>query len=234
MYFEILSYWADLIKVKPVNKNSSRTIRELIADKIRDAILKGHLRPGEKISEPQWAQKLKVSRTPLREAIRCLGSEGFLTVIPRKGAVVSPMTEKDVRDFYEVKGLLEGYAARLACGKMVPAQVDRMEQINDEMDRSRKVSHWRLLFNLHNEFHDIFLTACENHKLYQIVNQLIQQFQRFRIALTMSGRMEGSISQHRDIITAFRNRDADRVEKLVRENAAFGGAIIIQEILSKL
>lgn len=213
-------------------KNASRTIRELIADRIRDAIIKGQLQPGEKISEPQWAEKLKVSRTPLREAIRVLGSEGFLTVIARKGAVVSSMTEKDVRDFYDVKGLLEGHAARCACGKINPAQINKMEHINEEMDRSKKVSHWRTLFNLHNEFHDIFLRACDNQKLYQIVNQLIQQFQRFRIALTMSGRTEGSISQHRDIIAAFRNQDPERAEQLVRENAVCGGALIIREILS--
>jgi len=214
-------------------KTPIRTISEQIADQLRDAILKGQIRSGEKLSEPQWAEKLKVSRTPLREAIRSLGAEGFITITPRKGAVVSPLTVQDIREFYEVKGLLEGYAARLAIHRLTPAQIDRMDQINEEINREREVTHWRSLFNLHNEFHYIFLQAAGNSRLDQIVTQLTQQFQRFRIALTMSGRMEGSITQHRDIIKAFRDHDAERAEILVRENAVCGGEVIIQEILSK-
>jgi DNA-binding GntR family transcriptional regulator len=95
-----------------------QTLREKILENIRDAILKGDLKPGERVSEPDIAERYGISRTPIREAFRQLESEGYLTVIPRKGAVVAKHSEKDIEEFYSIKSVLEGYAAQLAAERM--------------------------------------------------------------------------------------------------------------------
>ena len=113
-----------------MKKASSKhpTLREKILESIRDAIISGSIKPGAKVSEPELADRFGISRTPIREAFRQLESEGYLTVIPRKGAVVSAFTQKDVEEFYAIKSILEGYAARLACTRLTDKEIERAEE----------------------------------------------------------------------------------------------------------
>ncbi len=92
------------------------TLREKIVETIRNAIVNGQLPAGTRVAEPDLADKFGISRTPIREAFRQLESEGFITVVPRKGAIVASLSFKDVADFYDLKAILEGYAARAAAG----------------------------------------------------------------------------------------------------------------------
>ena len=214
-----------------VNLERYQTLREKIVDYLKESIIKGHLKPGERIAEPELAEKFGVSRTPVREALRQLESEGFLTVLPRKGATVSPITDKDVQEFYAIKSLLEGYAARIACERMTEKDVRRMEELNEQMKVFAENEDVKSFFKCDNRFHDVFLKACGNDKLYNLVHSLVQQFERFRItALSVPGRMRDSVRQHEEIIDAFRRRDGERVEKLVKANAEKGAEILVQEI----
>jgi len=206
-----------------------QTLREKIVDTIREAIVNGVLGPDTKISEPELAERFGISRTPIREALRQLESEGFITVVPRKGAVVSRLSKKDVEDFYELKGILEGYAARRSVERITEDDIAHMEQLNQELEIKSKKGDLRRAYQLHNEFHDIFLRLGGNDKLYRIVQGLVKQFQRFRMSLSVPGKIEGSIQQHREIIEAFRNREEERVEKLVRDNALYGMTVLLSE-----
>src|SRR5512142_244050 len=109
------------------------TLRERILETIRDAIISGALKPGEKVAEPELAERYGISRTPIREAFRQLESEGYLTVIPRRGAVVSEFSQKDVEDFYAIKSILEGYAARQACIKLTDRELDKLQANNNKL-----------------------------------------------------------------------------------------------------
>src|SRR3989338_6829835 len=109
------------------------TLRERIVDFIKDSIISGRLRPGERVPEQEIAQSLGISRTPIREAFRQLESEGFISVTPRKGAVVSPITDKDVNEFYAIKSLLEGFAAKTACPKLAQKDIKRLESLNAQI-----------------------------------------------------------------------------------------------------
>jgi len=112
---------------------------------IRDAIISGNMKAGSRISEPEMAQRFGISRTPVREAFRQLESEGYLTVIPRKGAVIRSFSQKDVEEFYAVKSILEGYAARLACERLSNKDIDRLEAINnrlEELCRQNDIKHF--------------------------------------------------------------------------------------------
>jgi DNA-binding GntR family transcriptional regulator len=208
------------------------TLRERIVEFIKDAVISGRLKPGERVPEQEIAENFGISRTPIREAFRQLESEGFISLIPRKGAVVSPITDKDVREFYAIKSLLEGHAARTACRALSGRDIRRLENLNEAMEKCAEREDVKGFFRLDNAFHDTFLQACGNDKLCALVHSLVQQFERFRVtALSLPGRMKESVNQHREIIEAFRKSDAELVERLVRANAEKGRDVLVDEIL---
>ncbi len=207
------------------------TLREKIVEYIKDAVVSGRLKPGERVPEQEIAEALGISRTPIREAFRQLESEGFISITPRKGAVVSPITDKDVTEFYEIKSLLEGYAARLACPKFSDKDLAGIEAINKKMHRCSERGDVKGFFKLDNEFHDIFLRACGNSRLYTLVHQIVAQFERFRVtALSIEGRMAVSIKQHAEIIKAFKESNTDLVERLVKDNAEMSEQFLVKNI----
>src|SRR5512146_1701899 len=132
------------------------TLRERILETIRDAIISGALKPGEKVAEPELAERFGISRTPIREAFRQLESEGYLTVIPRKGAVVVSFSERDVDEFYAIKSILEGYAARRACEKLTPREIEKLQAINDKLRQLAAEGDVKHFFKVHNSFHELF------------------------------------------------------------------------------
>lgn len=210
------------------------TLRERIVEFVKDAIIKGRLKPGERVPESELAEMFGISRTPIREAFRQLESEGFITFTPRKGAIVSPITDKDVIEFYAIKGLLEGYAAKMACCKISDKEIRRMEDLNSQMTKCAERNDVKNFFKLDNQLHDVFLKICGNDKLYNLIYVLVQQFERFRkTSLSLSGRMWSSVKQHNEIIEAFKKRDVDLVERLVKANAEKGGEQLAQEILKE-
>jgi DNA-binding GntR family transcriptional regulator len=218
-----------LLKKLDFDLENHQTLRERIVDTIREAIINGILSPGTKISEPELAERFGISRTPIREALRQLESEGFITVIPRKGAVVSTLSRKDVEDFYELKSILEGFAARKAVEKVTDKDISQMENLNRQLERLTKKGDLKKAFQIHSDFHHVFLSACGNDKLFLMAKGLEKQFQRFRMSLSVPGKIEGSIKQHWEIIDAFKKKDRGLVEKLVRENALYGMSLLMKE-----
>ncbi|WP_321529999.1 GntR family transcriptional regulator [uncultured Desulfuromonas sp.] len=217
------------MKKKPIERH--QTLREKILENIRDAILKGTLKAGERVSEPDLAERYGISRTPIREAFRQLESEGYLTVVPRKGAVVTALTERDVEEFYSIKSILEGYAARLAAEKLTDKDVDRLKTINNRLAKLASAGDVKTFFRVHNEFHEQFIRASGNEKLLELIQQLLKKFDRLRIAsLSLPGRMEISVQEHEKIIDAFESHDGDTADRLVRKNAAYGGQVLLQSM----
>jgi DNA-binding GntR family transcriptional regulator len=205
------------------------TLRERILETIRDAITSGKLKPGEKVAEPELAERMGISRTPIREAFRQLESEGYLTVIPRKGAVVISFSERDIEEFYAIKSILEGYAARLACLKLSNREIDRLVSINEKLRQLAVEGDVKQFFRIHNDFHELFIRGADNDKLRDLISDLLRKFHRLRIAsLSLPGRMQVSVQEHDKIIEAFRNRNADLAEQLVRKNAEYGGKVLVQ------
>lgn len=208
-----------------------QTLREKILETIRDAILKGSMKPGERVSEPDLAERFGISRTPIREAFRQLESEGYLQVIPRKGAVVASLSERDVEEFYAIKIILEGFAARMAAEKLTEKDIERLESINNRLQQIAKDGDVKSFFRVHNEFHEVFIKAAGNEKLHEMINQLVMKFKRLRLAsLSVPGRMEISMEDHRDMIQAFRDHDGERADSLVRHAATVGAEALIQSM----
>jgi DNA-binding GntR family transcriptional regulator len=208
-----------------------QTLREIILETIRDAILKGTMKPGERVSEPDLAERFGISRTPIREAFRQLESEGYLEVVPRKGAVVASLSERDIEEFYAIKIILEGFAARMAAEKLTEKDIDRLESINERLQQLAKEGDVKSFFRVHNEFHEVFIKASGNEKLLEMINQLVMRFKRLRLAsLSQPGRMEISVEEHRNMIQAFKKHDGDRADSLVRHAATIGAGVLIKSV----
>jgi len=204
------------------------TLREKILETIRDAITSGSLKPGEKVAEPELAERFGISRTPIREAFRQLESEGYLTVIPRKGAVVVSFTSKEIEEFYAIKSILEGYAAHEACKRITEKEIDKLVAINGKLRQLAEDEEIKQFFKIHNEFHELFRRAADNSKLDDLINGLVSKFQRLRYeSLSKPGRMKSSVHEHVKIIEAFRSRDAELAEQVVRKSAEYGGRVLM-------
>ncbi len=210
--------------------DSQQTLRERIADMLREAIVRGELKAGTRLQEVEIATQYHTSRTPVRESLRQLESEGFLVIKPRRGAVVAPITAKDVREFYELKSILEAYAARRAVDLLTDNQIDQMERLNNELEECYSRSDVSRMVPVHNAFHEIFVEACGNERLSSMIKSLVKQFQRFRIALSHTDGVAESIRLHREIIQAFRERDRERVAQLVAENSSQGGEMLVSRL----
>jgi len=217
------------VKRKPIERH--QTLREKILETIREAILKGQLKPGEKVAEPELAERFGISRTPIREAFRQLESEGYLTVIPRKGAVVTSLSERAVEEFYAIKSILEGYAARMAAENLAEKDIEKLEAINARLAQLAAEGDVKTFFKVHNEFHELFIKAAENEKLQELINQMMLKFNRLRLAsLSLPGRMEISVQEHKKIIEAFRSKNGEMADNLVRKTASIGGQVLIQSM----
>jgi len=217
------------VKRRPIERH--QTLRERILETIREAILNGQLKPGEKVAEPELAERFGISRTPIREAFRQLESEGYLTVIPRKGAVVTDLSEREVEEFYSIKSILEGYAARVAAEKMSTKDHERLEAINARLKQLADEGDVKSFFRVHDEFHELFIRAAGNDKLFDLIGQMLRKFNRLRMAsLALPGRMDLSVQEHMKILDAFRRHDGETADNLVRKNAAYGGQVLIQSL----
>lgn len=211
---------------KPMEKHL--TLREKILEHIRDAIISGTLKAGSRVSEPELAERYGISRTPIREAFRQLESEGYLTVIPRRGAVVSEFSQKDIEDFYAIKSILEGYAARQACSRLTDKELTRLEANNSRLAELAELKDIKTFVKVHNDFHETFIKAADNEKLRELITSVVTRFQRLRfMSLNLPGRMEIVIQEHAKIIEAFRRRDAKAAEMLVQKNAEYGGRVLL-------
>ena len=209
---------------------TSSTLREHIADALRTALVKGDLKPGQRVQEVEIALQYQTSRTPVREALRQLEAEGFVHIRPRRGAVVSPITVRDIKEFYDLKGLLESYAAERSAAYISDDEIKRMERLNTELESAYKASDIQQIIQVHNAFHDVFINACGNERLSALIQNLVKQYQRFRIALSHTSSVEDSFEIHKEIIEAFKERDGEKAARLVRKNSQQGAEALIKHV----
>ncbi len=211
---------------------SHQTLREKVAELLREAIIQQKINPGERITELEMASRYGLSRTPIREAFRQLESEGFLKIIPRKGAIVAELNEKDIRDFYEIKAVLEGYAARIAAARITDVEIGQLEHLNRKMKECAAKMDMAGLTKNHNEFHNFILEVCGNDKITAVVSNLVRQFLRFRFFVSSSSSLGKIHADHDKIIEVFKAHDGAMAEKYMIANAKLGEEVIMKEFLS--
>jgi DNA-binding GntR family transcriptional regulator len=211
-----------------------KLLSEDIAASIKDAIIRGRFQPGEKIAEGELAESMGISRTPLREAFRKLQNEGFITIIPRKGAVVATLDPREASELYEIKSYLEGLAARMAVPRMKEKEVERLEKLEAELRQATGANDVEGFYRTHTRFHEVFIRNCGNDRLIQMIANLNDHFKRYGIvSLTQPGRYDRTHQQHQGIIEAFRQGNPDLAEARVRENVLTGGKVLIERLAAR-
>lgn len=218
-----------------LNMDAYLPLRDVVFHTLREAILKGELKPGERLMELQLASKLGVSRTPIREAIRMLEQEGLAVTIPRKGAEVAKMTEKDMEDVLQIREVLDELAVSLACDNISEEEMQELERNMIRFENSIKSGDLKSLAQTDVEFHDVIYRATGNTKLITMLNNLREQIYRYRVEYLKDEKAYPVLmKEHRAIVAALKRRDkakvteamkvhvenqADVVKKMIREQS---------------
>jgi DNA-binding GntR family transcriptional regulator len=202
-----------------VNMDEYLPLRDVVFKTLRQAILKGELEPGERLMEIQLAERLGVSRTPIREAIRKLELEGLVLMIPRKGAEVARISESNLRDVLEVRRSLEELAIDLACQRMTGEELDALRATEDAFARAIKEGDTMKIAQLDEQYHESIYSSTKNQKLVQILNNLREQMYRYRLEYIKDGdKHQILVVEHEQILKALRLRHVQEAKMAIREH----------------
>ena len=194
-------------------------LRDVVFNTLSRAILRGEFKAGERLMEIQLANKLGVSRTPIREAIRKLELEGLVLMIPRKGAEVAEITEKNLRDVLEVRCALEELAVQLACERIDGEGVKELRDAGLHFKEVLDSDDITQIAQADEAFHDVIFTATGNSRLIQLLNNLREQMYRYRIEyLKKKECYPILIAEHKEILDAIAGRDKERATRVTSQH----------------
>ncbi len=191
-------------------------LRDIVSNTLREGILTGELKPGERLMEIHLAKKLDVSRTPIREAIRMLELEGLVTMIPRKGAEVAKISEEDIRDVLEVRKALDSLAVKLACERITGEEKEGIKKAEEEFEKSILTKDAKTIAKADVEFHDRILIASKNRRLSQMVNNLADRIYRYRFEYIKDDSNHKRLAEeHRAIMESIFSGDEEKAMERV-------------------
>ena len=205
-------------------------LAEDVANLVRDMILDGRLPPGERINEVRLARELGVSRTPLREALSRLVTEGALQDVPRYGFFVRPLTAEEVRDIYPIRGILDPAALRLA-GIPSPETIARLREINRRLAECTDPAG---AVRLDDELHLELVSNCPNPVLIDLIQQFMWRTRRYELGLVRHrGAMQGAVATHKRIIAALAAGDLDRACRELEGNLMRGQQPVLEWLAAR-
>nr|MBP8672922.1 GntR family transcriptional regulator [Synergistales bacterium] len=196
-----------------------KNAREAAFEKIKEAIIKGHFKPGEKLVEQTLAQEMGVSRTPVREAIRRLEAEGFVVSIPRKGVVVSRADKEEIVQLYSIRAELEGLAARWAIENADEDDIRKLDEAISRMEETAASGDLDGVVQSNALFHDAIAQASKSRILCTLLKTLQDNIQRFRFqSLHLPGRPEAALAEHKEIVAAIKEKKTEEADRLLKEH----------------
>jgi DNA-binding GntR family transcriptional regulator len=208
-----------------------------VFERLRRWILEGEYEPDERLVEEQLAERLGVSRTPVRQALTMLEAEGLVEIAPNRGATVCSFSVEEVWDIYDLRAVLEGHAARRAAGRIEGRELDELRSLAAEMEGttperfSDHEEEIRQLVARNQRFHGTIVTACRNQRLERLVRRTVEIPLMFKAFFWYTPH-ERAISNHyhRQILHALEQGDADRAEIVMREHVYEGRDFVIQAL----
>jgi DNA-binding GntR family transcriptional regulator len=206
-------------KLKNINLDEYKPLREVVFEILKDAILKGKLEPKERLMEIKLADQLGVSRTPVREAIRKLELEGLVVMEPRKGAYVSDISFKDIIDTLEVREALETFAVKLAIEKNSVEDLNQIEDLNKSFKEAYENKDVKKMVEYDTKFHFEVLKLSENNKLISFMEELNEIMQRFRlIFFNETYNPEVIAKEHEEVFKALKTKDAKKAQEAMKKH----------------
>ena len=206
-------------------------LRDVVFKTLRQAILTGELKPGERLMEIHLANKLGVSRTPIREAIRKLELEGLVIMVPRRGAQVAQITEKSMSDVLEVRRALDELAVELACQRITSEEKEELKEACLAFERAATTNNIREIAKTDVAFHDIIFKSTRNVRLKQLVNNLAEQMYRYRYEYIKDEKQHDMlVSEHRKIYDSIMENDTKAAIEAIRIHIENQEKSIIRQI----
>ena len=192
-------------------------LRDVVFNTLRQAILTGELKPGERLMEIHLANRLGVSRTPIREAIRKLELEGLVTMIPRRGAEVAQITEKSMNDVLEVRRALDALCVELACDRITDGELEQLKLACEGFEQAIKTQDAKKIAHADVALHDIIVQATGNQRLIQLVLNLSEQMYRYRFEyIKDTSQHQNLIEEHRIIYQSIVNKEKETAAQAAR------------------
>lgn len=206
-------------------------LREEVFYTLREAILKGQLKPGERLMEITLGNQLGVSRTPIREAIKKLEREGLVVIEPRKGARVAEIARQELNDVLELRLGLEELAIKKACERITHEELKQLETAAKEFADLVSGDNLMELAEADVHFHDVIYRATHNRRLVQLLNNLREQMYRFRMEYLKDETARKLLNEeHKEILKAVRERDIERAHKFICQHIDNQYAVIIRSL----
>jgi DNA-binding GntR family transcriptional regulator len=204
-----------------------------VAEILRDRIIQSELGPGMRLTERVLCEELKVSRTPLREALKTLASEGLVELLPNRGAIVIPLTLADTTQVFEVLGALEGLAGELACARADDESVAEVRELNERMRESHRAGDRAAYFELNQTIHARLFEMAGNPVLTATYEKLNTRLKRARYSANLSqDRWDAAMDEHEEMLAALEARDAGRLRELMESHMRNKCDVVIGALLS--
>jgi len=204
------------LKLSIISKISQR---EKTYKAIKQAIISYEVKPGEPLAEEQIANKLGVSRTPVREALKELRKEGLVKIIHRKGAFVAEISSKDVEEIFLLREILECAAVKIAIPRLKEEDLIEMESLFNSISKDIEMKNYKNIFDTDIKLHSLIVDTAGNRRLSKFLNILNGQVHRMRVlSATAPGRLNKSLQEHKDILEALKKRDIDLAEQRLKQH----------------
>ena len=217
-----------------INLSDHRPLGDIVYEVLRDAIIKQVLKPGERLMETELAEEMDVSRTPIREAMRKLELEGYVVMVPRKGAYVASLSIEDITSLFEIRGALEALAAGLAAKRASSEEIKEMERnllTEEELFAANNVFE---MIEMDAKFHELIYSASRNQRLQNMIKDLRDQIQRFRAtSLSIPGRMRLALEEHRKIVEAIMASDVIKAQEVTAEHLRKAKKVLLKVIAAE-
>jgi len=223
------NYMDDLIKNTDFSNNTP--IREIVYESLRTTIISGIIPVGERIIEKEYAERLNISRTPVREALRRLEVEELVEHIPRIGVVVKRVTTEDAIEVYKIRNNLEVLAATSAMEIITPEQIGEIEKLLDLTEKKNKEGNVEEVIKLFGEFNLKMYEASGMKRLAAMITKLNEYTQRFRnISISQNARREVALMEHRQILKAIIDKNEVEIKELIKKHLEDSIQIVIIEM----
>lgn len=200
-----------------------------VAERLRQRIFAHELTPGTWIDEQKLAEQYGISRTPLREALKVLASEGLVELRPRRGCYVTEISRQDLDDIFPLMALLEGRCAADAVKSATADDIEELQGIHERLEAAARDDRIDAFFDANQEFHKKIQELSGNRWLLSVIQDLRKVLKLSRLhSLSLEGRLQQSLKEHRDIMAAIKARDTANAERLMHDHLLSGREALVK------
>lgn len=228
----MINYMDEL--VKDTNFNQNKPIREVVYESLRRTIISGVIPAGERIVEKEYAERLNISRTPVREALRLLEMEELVEYLPRTGVVVKRISVEDAIEIYKIRHSLEVLASITAMDNITEEEITDIENLLDITEQKNKEGDVEEVIRLFGVFNTKIYEASRMKRLANMISRLNEYLQRFRnISISENERREKALREHRLILKAIAEKNKDQIDEIIKKHLEDSIEIVIAEMKGK-